>query len=112
MAKDCIFCQIAKKKVPAKILYESEQVLVFPDINPQAPVHLLIIPKKHIPEFAKIESKEGKILQEMLAVALRLIKEKKLNQKGYRLVLNGGGAALINHLHLHLLGGISEKRSV
>lgn len=107
---DCIFCQIAKKVIPKEFTYESQDVIVFPDIRPVAPLHLLIVPKKHITDFLDLGRKEEKIWEEMMTVAKKLIKENNL--AGYRLVLNGGQAKLIDHLHLHLIGHISAKREL
>lgn len=106
---DCIFCQIAKGKLPAKFEYKDKDLVVFADINPQAPIHFLIIPRRHIKEFTGVSEE---IFSKMLGVAKKLIKTYNLKKRGYRLVVNGGGAALINHLHLHLLGGITPERAV
>jgi len=107
--KDCIFCQVAAGKSPAKFEYKDKDLVVFADINPQAPIHLLIVPRRHIKEFTEAS---GEIFNKMLGVAKRLIKKHNLDKSGYRLVVNGGGAALIDHLHLHLLGEITPERAV
>lgn len=107
--KDCIFCQIATGKSPAKFEYKDKDLMVFADINPQAPIHFLIIPRRHIEEFAKASDD---IFGKMLVVAKKLIKKYNLYKRGYRLVVNGGEAALIGHLHLHLLGQITPERAV
>lgn len=109
---ECIFCKIIKGEIPKEFLYQDENIVVFPDINPQAEVHFLIIPKKHISEFVALESADKNIWEEMVNQAKELILKFDLKNKGYRLVLNGGGAALVNHFHLHLLGGISSQRKV
>ncbi len=106
MADDCIFCKIVQGLVPSTKEYEDEEVVVFHDIHPKVPFHLLIVPKEHISEFADLENLG--IWTKMSKVAQDLIKKHGLAGKGYRLVNNGGGAALINHLHLHLLGDISK----
>lgn len=103
----CIFCDIINKKSPAKIIYEDDEMLAFPDINPSAPVHILIISKKHIPSVNEIKAEDQAILGKMILVAKKLAKENKVDQSGYRLVINTGkdGGQIIEHLHLHLLGG-------
>jgi len=103
----CIFCDIINKKSPAKILYEDDEIIAFPDINPSAPVHILVIPKKHIKSVNELETKDQAIVGKMILVAKKLAKENKINQSGYRLVINTGkdSGQIIEHLHLHLLGG-------
>ena len=107
---DCIFCKIVQGSVPSKKEYEDEAIVVFHDIHPKAPFHLLIVPKEHIDQFTDIEDLE--IWIKMSKIAQDLIKKHGLATKGYRLVNNGGGAALINHLHLHLLGDIAHTREI
>jgi len=103
----CIFCDIINKKSPAKILYEDDEIIAFPDINPSAPVHILIIPKKHIKSANELEAENQVLLGKMILTAKKLAKENKIDQSGYRLVINTGkdGGQIIEHLHLHLLGG-------
>ena len=103
----CIFCDIVNKKSPAKILYEDEEVIAFPDINPSLPVHILIIPKKHIPSANEISPADQKTLGKMITVAKNLAKKNQIAEAGYKLIINCGKAAgqIIPHLHLHLLGG-------
>ncbi len=103
---DCLFCKIADKVIPCNKAYEDEKVLAFHDINPQAPVHLLIIPKKHIASVAETEEKDMEIYARMMSVAKRLAHEFGLSG-GYRIVTNIGkdGGQAVAHLHLHLLGG-------
>lgn len=106
---DCIFCKIAKHEVPKKFTYEDEDVMVFPDINPLKPVHLMILPKKHVKDFLDLGDKE--LLNKIYEVIKKLIGEQGLTNKGYRLGVNGGGSQLIDHLHIHLMGpmGIQIK---
>lgn len=90
---------------------ETESVMVFPDIKPLAPVHLLVVPKRHILEFSKlvlseVEGLDQSTWSEMTVVVLKLIKQNGLEKKGYRIVINGGGAQAIDHLHVHLQGGV------
>lgn len=110
---DCIFCQIAAGKVPSNILYQDEEVIAFRDINPLAPTHLLIIPKRHIPSLAHLSEAELSLIGHMVDVANQLAKKEGIAEKGYRLVINCGeqGGQLVPHLHMHLLGGkrLSDK---
>ncbi|MBN1898679.1 MAG: histidine triad nucleotide-binding protein [Spirochaetes bacterium] len=102
---DCIFCKIAEKQIKADIVYEDEQVLAFKDINAQAPVHVLVIPKEHIPTLNDI--KDFSITSRLMAVITKLAKEYKIAQEGYRVVANCNAAAgqAVFHIHFHLLGG-------
>ena len=102
---DCIFCQIVDGKIPSEILYQDGEVVAFRDINPLAPVHLLIIPKSHIPSLAHIN--ESTNIAHMVDVANKLAKEQDILEAGYRLVINCGRDAgqVVPHLHMHLLGG-------
>ncbi len=102
---ECIFCQIVAGKIPSQTLYQDEGVIAFRDINPQAPVHVLIIPKSHIPSLAQLT--ESTTIANMVDVANRLAKEEGILEAGYRLVINCGreGGQAVPHLHMHLLGG-------
>lgn len=107
---ECIFCKIVSHEISVKPVFEDEAVIVFPDIHPQAPFHALIVPKKHVKDFMELENSEiwGKIRE-----AIRLVIEKeKLDGKGFRIVVNGGGAQGVDHLHVHLLGGVNKEREV
>ena len=106
---DCIFCKIANKEISANIVFEDENVVVFPDLHPRAPIHLLIVPKTHFSDFLEADAD---IKNHMLEIAKKIIEEKGLNLKGYRMIVNGGGAALVSHLHFHLLGEIALSREV
>ena len=110
---DCIFCQIAAGKIPSEILYQDEKVIAFRDINPQAPTHLIIIPREHIPSLAHLSEAESLIIGYMVNVANQLAKKEGIAEKGYRLAINCGeqGGQLVPHLHMHLLGGekLSDK---
>lgn len=103
--QDCIFCNIANKKTPAQIVYENKKIIAFKDIHPKAPLHLLIIPKKHIPSVAHLKIEDKTLMGELILTAQKIAKEKKL--KGYKLMINVGRPAgqIIDHLHLHLLSG-------
>jgi len=100
---NCLFCNIAKGEKKAEIVYENDKVIAFKDIHPKAPVHLLIVPKKHIPSLFHLEIKDKTLMGELILVAQKIAKEKNL--KGYRLKINVGRPAgqIIDHLHLHLL---------
>ena len=104
---DCIFCRIVAGKIPSDILYQDEEVVAFRDINPQAPVHLLVIPKKHITYLADLNEKGAPLVGHMVSVANQLAKGEGVSESGYRLVINCGqqGGQLVPHLHLHILGG-------
>lgn len=99
---DCIFCKIRDREIPKEFTYEDEDVMVFPDINPLKPIHLLVMPKKHLKDF--LDLKDAALLEKVKNVIQKMIKEQKLEDKGYRLVVNGGGAQIVDHLHVHLVG--------
>jgi len=103
----CIFCEIVNKNIPSNIVYETDDVLAFEDISPQAPVHILIIPKKHIANVLEIESNDGKLLEYLLEAIRVLVAKFDLNERGFRVVTNTGdeGGQTVHHLHFHLLGG-------
>ncbi len=107
MSQNCIFCLIRDRQSPARIIYEDENVLAFEDINPQAPVHLLIIPKEHYPSLKEVPEKDKSILSQLLWVGQALAEKKGLIRSGYRLVINDGpdSGQQVAHLHVHLLGG-------
>lgn len=106
MSPDCLFCKIVAGDIPANRVYEDEFCIGFPDINPQAPVHLLIIPKIHIVSQARAQAEHKPLLGHLLATAADLARSHKL-ERGYRVVVNTGddGGQTVHHLHLHLLGG-------
>lgn len=103
--ENCLFCKITKKELPAETIYEDKNILVFKDIHPKAPVHFLVVPKKHIESMNYLEPVDKELMGELLLVAKKIAQDKKL--KGYKLVINTGreGGQLIDHLHIHLLGG-------
>lgn len=105
--KDCLFCKMILKKIPCKIVYEDETCLAFEDINPQAPVHILLIPKTHLPGLADLGEEDAEILASMFSLVSRLAEEKKIKESGFRTVVNTGKGAgqTVFHLHIHLLGG-------
>lgn len=107
MATDCVFCKIASGEIPADIVYEDADLLAFRDLNPQAPVHLLIIPRKHIPSLDGLWDEDSGIVGKIATVARDLARELGIAEEGYRLVTNCGPQAgqTVLHLHFHLLGG-------
>jgi histidine triad (HIT) family protein len=105
--EETVFSQIINKKKPAEIIYEDEEVVAFKDINPQAPVHVLIVPRKPIPKLTAADESDTAILGKMVMIAKRIAKDFGLDEDGFRLLLNEGknGGQTIYHLHFHLLGG-------
>lgn len=104
---DCLFCKIAAKAIPAKLVHEDEQSVAFDDINPQAPVHTLVIPRRHVASMAELNEADAGLLGHLLLVGNQVAKQKGIAEGGYRLVVNTGrnGGQTVFHLHLHLLGG-------
>lgn len=104
---ECIFCKIAQKQSPAELEYEDDEIVTFPDINPKAPVHLLIVPKKHISSITELTEADAPLVGKMILVAKQLAVEKGISEDGYRLVMNAGkhSGQVVDHIHLHLLGG-------
>lgn len=107
MEKDCLFCKIANEEIPTEFLFKNDNLVVFRDINPQAPVHLLIVPIRHIRSINDIEENDGEIIAELISVAKDMAKKEGVNESGYRLFFNveKGGGQVIFHIHLHLIGG-------
>ena len=104
---DCIFCRIATGEIESNILYQDDQVIAFPDIDPNAPVHLLVVPRKHIESLSDLTAGEEPLMGHMITVANRLVRDEGLSERGYRIVINCGpeGGQLVPHLHPHVLGG-------
>ncbi len=107
---DCIFCKIIKKQVPSEFIFESENLVAFPDIQPSADIHILIVPKKHIDGVAHTTKDDSALLGEIYSVANNLVKEYNLTDDSYRITVNGGKAQHVPHLHFHLLGGKFTKQ--
>lgn len=108
MSENCIFCKIARQEIKGSMVYEDSEIVAFRDVNPQAPVHILVIPIKHIERISDIKTEgEEKLVGKMVAVANRLASQEGIAAKGYRLVLNCNRDAgqTVFHIHLHLLGG-------
>lgn len=104
---NCIFCRIIKKEIPSRTIYEDDRVLAFEDINPQAPVHTLVIPKKHISTSLEMTDDDNALIGHMFQVANKIVKDKKVADRGFRLVMNCNRDAgqTVFHIHLHVLGG-------
>ena len=108
---DCVFCKIVEKEIPSDIIYEDDNVIAFNDLDPQAPIHFLVIPKKHIESIAKLEESDLKILDSIFLTIKKIASEKGLDENGYRVVTNIGedGGQSVPHLHFHVLGGRGFK---
>jgi histidine triad (HIT) family protein len=104
---ECIFCKIAAREIPAEIMHASDTVVAFRDLNPRAPVHILLIPKEHIASIAEVEDRHGGLLTDLIQAAAHLAKAEGIADGGWRLVSNVGadGGQTVFHLHFHLLGG-------
>lgn len=104
---DCLFCRIARREIPADIVAEEDDVVAFTDINPQAPAHLLIVPKTHIPKLSDLTEANAGVLTKAMVMGNRLAQQYGISDTGYRLVVNCGPQAgqSVLHLHVHLLGG-------
>lgn len=108
---DCLFCKIDKGEIPAEKVYEDDRIFAIQDINPQAPVHLLIIPKKHHSTVLEIQKSDHELMGSVFTVANQLAGERSLDQSGFRIVVNCGAEAgqSVFHIHFHLLGGRTMK---
>ncbi|MDI6889335.1 MAG: histidine triad nucleotide-binding protein [Thermodesulfovibrionales bacterium] len=104
---ECVFCRIIEKELPAKIIYEDDLSVAFEDVNPQCPVHTILIPKKHISTNLDIKEEDNALIGHLFQVANRIAKDKGIAERGFRLVMNCNpeSGQTIYHLHLHLLGG-------
>ncbi|MBW1987962.1 MAG: histidine triad nucleotide-binding protein [Deltaproteobacteria bacterium] len=107
MGEDCLFCKIAAGQMDTEFLRETDSLVVFKDIHPQAPVHLLIVPKKHIRSINDLEEEDRGIVADLLFTARKMAADQGIDKSGYRLFFNveRGGGQLVFHLHLHLIGG-------
>lgn len=102
---ECIFCKIVAKQIPASVVYEDDKVMAFDDIAPQAPVHVLVIPKEHVASLAEVN--DYMVLADIFKVIKKIAQERGVEKTGFRTVINNGKAAgqAVGHLHVHLLGG-------
>lgn len=110
---DCLFCKIIKGEIPSNKVYEDDEILAFKDINPAAPIHILVIPKKHITSLAHLEKEDEAIVGRIYGVINKIAEEQGVKEKGYRVIVNCGkdGGQEVMHLHFHLLAGkqLGEK---
>jgi histidine triad (HIT) family protein len=104
---DCLFCKIARKEIPATLVYEDDDVVAFDDIHPQAPTHVLVVPKRHVPSLDALEPADDSLAGKLMRVAARIARERGVAGAGWRSVVNVGkdGGQLVFHVHLHMLGG-------
>lgn len=105
----CVFCGIVSGKVPANFVYKDSEIAVFTNIKPHAPIHLLLIPTRHVEQ---LEELDGKTLLAIMKKAQDIVKDKDLVKKGYRIITNGGAAKEVAHLHFHLLGEVAVEREM
>jgi histidine triad (HIT) family protein len=104
---NCLFCKFVRKEIPTRVVFEDDSCLVFEDINPKAPVHVLLVPKKHIASIDTMSPEDEMTLGHLTLVSRQIAQEKKVDQSGYRVVINTGPDAgqSVFHIHMHLLGG-------
>ncbi len=104
---DCIFCKIANKEIPSDIVYENEKVIAFRDINPVAPVHILVIPKEHTESVQTLDDKHLSLLPDIFKAIKEIAEKENISESGYRVITNSGkhGGQEVFHLHFHILGG-------
>ena len=112
LVEDCIFCKIVRKEVPADILFEDDNLIAFNDIHPQAPTHVLIVPKEHIPTVNDLTEDQAALVGNLVLCAQALAAQRGIDDAGYRLVMNcnAEGGQTVFHIHLHLLGGHPLRR--
>ena len=104
--ESCIFCKIRDRVIPKEFTYEDEEIMVFPDIHPLKPIHLLIVPKIHVEDF--LEFNDTELMIKVKNVINEMVNQSGLDKKGYRVSINGGGAQLVKHTHFHIMGPISK----
>ena len=104
---DCIFCKIVNKEVPTNFIYEDEEIVAFNDINPQAPIHILVIPKKHISSLVELNKNDDNLIGRIFGVINEIAKKEKIDKSGFRVIMNCGEDAgqEVKHLHFHILAG-------
>lgn len=104
---DCIFCRIVERTIPSKIVFEDDLVVAFEDVNPQAPVHVLVVPRRHVASIAELQAADAGLLGHLMIAGAAIAKQKGIAESGYRAVVNTGknGGQTVFHLHLHVLGG-------
>jgi len=104
---DCLFCKIARNEIPAKLVFEDEEVVAFDDINPQAPVHVLVVPRRHIPSLNDLTPGDDALVGKMSRIAAQIAKDRGVAEPGWRSVVNVNreGGQLVFHVHMHCMGG-------
>ena len=104
---DCIFCKIINKEIPSNVVYEDDEILAFRDINPVAPIHILVIPKKHIESVIHLCKEDEYLIGKIYTVINKIAKQENIDGKGFRVIVNSGedGGQEVKHLHFHLIGG-------
>ena len=104
---DCIFCKIANKEIPSTIVYEDDRGIAFNDLNPVAPVHILVVPKKHMTDILNVEKEDMKYIEAVVEAIQKITKEKGIAESGFRIVNNCGedGGQTVKHIHFHIIGG-------
>lgn len=107
MKMNCLFCRIVEKKIPSKVVYEDGRVFAFEDINPQAPIHILVVPKRHISTMLEIAREDNELVGHLFQIANKIAQDRGVAERGFRLVMNCNPEAgqTIYHIHLHLLAG-------
>ena len=108
--ENCVFCKIARGEIPKDFDYEDNNVMAFADINPVRPVHILLVPKKHFEDLYSLN--DSNVLFSMLTGVKKIVDDKKLMGQGFRVVTNGGGAQIIDHLHFHLIGPVGSHEKI
>ena len=105
--EDCIFCKIINKEIPSTIVYEDEEIIAFRDLNPVAPVHILVIPKKHIAKVTELSNEDEALIGKIYTVINKIAKDENIFDDGFRVIVNCGenGGQEVQHLHFHLIGG-------
>ena len=111
---DCLFCKIIKKEIPSEMVYQDDFITVFKDINPAAPVHLLVVPNIHIPAVSEAEEEHEILLGKLVLGAKKAAEDAGIAESGYRLIINNGpdGNQVIPHIHLHVLGGARMRHAM
>ncbi len=111
MANDCIFCRVVRGEIPAKIVRQDEHTVAFRDINPQAPTHVLVVPREHVASVEAMDESQDELIGRLVSAAREIARREGISGSGYRLVINSGADAgqTVDHVHLHVLGGRSMR---
>lgn len=111
---DCIFCKIINKEIPSSIVYEDDEILAFKDIAPLAPVHIVVIPKKHIEKITQISEADEALIGKIYTVINKIAVEQGIAEEGFRVIINCGenGGQEVKHIHFHLLGGVKLNSKI